>query len=195
MGWLKRIFNKERREEEYEIPPRTRRTLTEDELDERAIKTLETKIRKSRRKMLEERYARLQEVMEEQRLEEDIAMLEQDIYGSDEDDEQETAESPDALLMQLLSKAANAGAPMQQQQGYAYGTSQPPPQNVPPPRRDFTDEELKSMRDRIPKPYLKKLAQMGDEELIETVQIHAPDFFHQASEKSIARAIELVREV
>jgi len=180
-----------RKNADFEIPARKRAFMSEEDLEEREVKSLETKIRRSRLNMLKKRYARLQEIQQEQEMEEEIRMLEEDIYGSDEEEEGDESmpETPEAIIMQMLTKKF----------GGMNGTPQnvTPPQQMPPnsdiQKREFTNEELEGFKAQIPKPYLKKLQAMSDDELLETMQLHQPDFYHQASDDSIKRAVQVIR--
>lgn len=177
-------FLKRDRDTSFEIPPRRSRELSDDELEERSIKTLETKIRRSRLRMLQERYKRLQEKHEELLLEEDIHALEQDLYGSDDDGDEDTPENPDALLMSLLTKALNGGSK---------STPRETPILSEPPKKAYTDEELKTFIARVPTKIKKQLAKLDDEQLIEAINLNAPDFYHSADDDSIARTIKILR--
>ena len=165
--------------------------MEEDEIDERTEKTLLTRIRKKKIEILKDRLAHLEQIRNQRALEEEIAEAEDDLFRDDDDDEDEDKpDGPDAMITQLLTKAFSSSATAK--------NPHPPTQNdifSYVAERSFTDEQLLGMKKKIPGAMLSKLQKLDDEKLVETIQLQSPDFFNSATDKDIARAITILKEV
>jgi len=150
----------------------------EDRLRSKEVR-LERDIVHDRLEFLERRRDRLRSEYKARELEEEIAEMEDELSGGDDDED----ESPDAMLESLLSKVAPllAGA-----------NNAPQPQQTPQ-LLHLSDEQLEEYKARIPKPMLKKLQKMSDDELITLGKQYNPDIFAMADEDTLKRALLILK--
>lgn len=171
-----KLFNWFKRKSHY--------TFDEEDGDKSKIKRLESAIRRQRIQFLREKLERLKGLQEEQLLEEQVADLEEDFFGSDDDAEPRdtTDASPDAMLanlfMQVLSKGKGSSTDVTQ----------------PKIKQNLNDDQLRTFRDSVPKSYLKQARKMSDEELLGFVRLHKPELLENYDDDTIQRAIRILKE-
>lgn len=168
------------------------RDFTDEEREEARLSRARNTIRKERIKMLEDEVEELRHQREERKLLREKEMLERDLHEDEYDDEEEEEddeENPDDIFGGMMGKVIQAIVAAKAAQ------AMPAPQQAaqPPQKRTYSDEELKAMFEKVPEVYRKKLRQMSDEEIVEQMRAHVPDFFHSADDDTIARAILVVK--
>lgn len=177
--WLPSIFIGSRKD------PRANHDFSEEDREKSAVVRLEKAVRRKRLEIQKARLERLHEQLEEQQMEEQIADLEDQLDGDDNQDPGADALSPDALFMGLLAKIANGKQPA----NVSSSASVPVEQT----RKRLTDDQLKTMRARIPAPVLKKLARMDPEEIVEQISMYDPDFLNTYDDDTVKRAVAVLR--
>lgn len=158
--------------------------FTEEERDRSQISQLENSIRKQRIKFLREKLERLKQAQEVEQLEEQVAETEAELNGDDDDEEPEGINA-DAMFMQLIAGIFGG------RQAIAQNA---PPTNNPVAKKTLNDDELRTFRDKVPPAYLKKAKKMSDDELIDFVSAHRPEFLIEYDDDTIKRALKILKE-
>jgi len=156
---------------------------------EAEVEALTQKIRKNRVYFLKQKLKRLKEKQEEMALEDEIDDLEDEIYG-DEDDEEteiiEQADSPEAVLNSLLTKAFTAKS-NKSPVSNAVGVSSDIGGSG---KKMLTDEELRAFKEKIPAQNLAAAKAMPEADLIPIVS----EQLAGCDDATIARAIKILKE-
>lgn len=165
------------------------------EPDEIDVKRLESSIRRNRNEIYRRRLEALKEKQERILLEEQIAEAEEQLSeftdDLDAEDEEQAAPNfmnPDALigtlLTQFLMKSMNK-APL------APPSPSPPAAPSPPPdvKVSYTDDQIKDIKAKIPKAYLKEFKKMDNDELVGVIMEKYPTL----DDDTIKRAAVILR--
>ena len=171
---------------------RGRKAETEPKTDEEIIESdngkLEKAIRRKRAEIHHRRLEQLNERLEEIRMEQEIADAEDSLAALEGDDEEDVinpadAMNPDMLMMGLLTKVLNKPA------------AAPVPQVAPSTKLEsriisYSDEQIRDLKSKIPKPYLNKLQKCTDEEISGQLLERFPD----VDNDTIKRAVVILRQ-
>ena len=130
-------------------------------------------IARERLRYLQERLQALKARNEEMLLQDEIADLEGD--DEDESDEDDGPEGPDALILNLLSKAFGGA---------------PGPAVIPPNSNNPSNDENRAIKAKIPPAYISQLQKATDAEIRAFIEQYRPGL----AEEAIQRAIKILRE-
>lgn len=170
MSWFGRLFGKKRH------------VFSDEDRDRSKQVRLERDIVQDRIEFLERRRDRLRAEYKARELEDEIEEMEDELAGDDGTDEDD---APDAMIDSILTKVA----PL-----LAAGSAAQQPNTVQPPQQlHLTDEQLEEYKASIPKPMLKKLRKMSDDELLTLGRQYNPDVFAMADEDTIKRALLILK--
>lgn len=134
---------------------------------------------KREKEKLELERERLNHEIEMMRMRAELEELQNDLYG-EEDDEPESGDSNEALLATIL-------APMLARQQPAAAPQ--PAMPAVPSKRSYSDAEISTLLDAIPKNIRKVVKKLPDDALIARAKQYAPD----ADDDTIQRAISKIR--
>lgn len=157
------------------------RDFSDDERDKGQITRLERAIRRQRMEAMRLHLENLKQKQEEMLMRQQIGMLEDDLYGDEEDEDEEPG--IDGLFSELIQNVMRKNP----QAASAPEASAPVSVSIP-------DEQLRSMKTKIPAPMLKKLRGMNDEQIVEAISMHYPDLIAQCDEDTVKRAVAVIRE-
>lgn len=153
--------------------------ILDDEDRKIGVETRQLRSRvKQEKDKLELERAKLEHELEMMRMRADLEALQDELYG-DEDEEEPAGGSNEALLASILM-------PMLTKQ------QAPPQQQITPPapsKRHYSDAEIHTLLEMIPRSMRKIAKKLPDDALIARARQHAPD----ADDETIEKAISIVR--
>lgn len=175
------------------------RLFSDEERSRSAITRVQHAIQRERLDFLRAKLARMKAKHEEMLLEDELADMEEGIYGTESDDgKQENPQAPfnalgamdepDALLAQMFMQILSANQPKPAMGGNTQERSQRGE------RKTLTDDELRAYKEKIPATYLKRAKKMSDEQLIEFVGSYKPEFIAEYDDDTIQRACKILKE-
>lgn len=143
-------------------------------------------------KAKERQLRRLKQKLEEREMEAEIAELEAELYGEEEESEESPMalmQSPEALLMSIISQAAlKRQSPAAETTSNAFNSN--PLSTSSAAGVKITDEEIRQFKSKLPKAALKYLKKSTDEELEAQIKSRLPNI----DDDTIDRAIIILRE-
>jgi len=154
----------------------------------------------------QEELAYLQAKLERIKKRREKEMLLDEIEDLEEEDEEDEGDdpgaavdalngSPESMLMNIVMQAMAAKGRVSSPGASPQSQNAPTPQPEAQPRANIPEERLRAIKAQIPKPWLKKLQAMSDEDILATARQYYPDHFDNIDEDSKARALLILREM
>lgn len=178
--------------EKIQTKKRPNHEFTDEDRARADLRKASMSIQKQALDMQKRKLERLKMKQEEMFLQQEIEDLESDIYGDpdDDDEDQETFEdfmSPDALFASLLTKIMS-GSSNTQMPSTAQNSMAQPNVELPPEAVDVSDEEIRSIVQRIPPYALNYLRSQSKEKQKELINQYMPGL----TDHTIDRSMEII---
>jgi len=148
--------------------PRYNHVLTQDEKDKGNITKMMNAVKRKQQEILMERLEHLQEVQKNKQIEEQIYLLERDMFEDDEEEDEED-ESIEEKLLKVFEKIMNKDQPSQAGLTPATTVSQSPQELV----------------QAIPEKIRKELRKKTPDEIRQLAKLHYPDLEPELIEQII----------
>lgn len=157
------------------IPNNVNHTFTDEDFDASQLARKENAVKKMQLDVMRERLEHLQAIQRQRQIQEQIELLEDEIYGDDEDGEPSPlSDNPDVMLLQLFERITSR--------------QQKPADQTPPPSPSISlsDSQIKAFLDEnIPKKYVPELKKLSPEKQLELLQTRFPSLDEQTARRAV----------